>query len=341
MMPAPSAKTVAILAADYGAREVSSNNMASLDATELTLLWREQLVRSASASAPAAAPALPVATPPTKFHANYPRPPPRPAGHQLARDATGAVLAFFTMTVLNMVFAGAVFSTDALRAALGPGLRAATASTVAAGLLSLGAGRLPWVCAGPDLAYTPFLALVAARVADGVVVVTSSGGYAVEALDASSQRATFGVLCVLAMGGVGAGLGLSGRRRMLRLAEFLPLPSICGLLSGIGCLVLRLCVDLSAGGATPAARVAHFLPTLILGLFIFAVFKKGRHPAIVLPPLALGAGGLDRGRTRDLPFPTPLRRASRIRPDARKCRHTTFDGLPSRAQASTPRWPRR
>ena len=48
--------------------------------------------------------------------------------------------------------------------ALGAGLRATTISSVLAVLLYVARGRIPFVCAGPDLAYTPFLAVFAARV---------------------------------------------------------------------------------------------------------------------------------------------------------------------------------
>ena len=71
-------------------------------------------------------------TEPPPRHSNYPEPPPRPWYNQLVRDGTGCALAFFTMTVLNVVFVGACFATPALEAALGSGLRAAALSTVRA-----------------------------------------------------------------------------------------------------------------------------------------------------------------------------------------------------------------
>ena len=145
------------------------------------------------------------------------------------------------------------------------------------------------MCAGPDLAYTPFFTLAAERV--GAAVVFSRAGTERESsvafLDGAAQRSSFGAVCAVAVLAVGVALGLSGRLRFLRLAEVLPFPAICGLLSGVGCLVLRLCLSLSLSTKDGVLQnLLHFAPTAVLGGIIFSIFKLGYHPALLLPPLA-------------------------------------------------------
>ncbi|KAH8047586.1 secondary active sulfate transmembrane transporter [Aureococcus anophagefferens] len=74
-----------------------------------SFLWREQLVEPLPAAAHVRARAL-LKRPTTKPCASYPQPPPRKWWAQAPRDATGFLVAFFTEAVLNVVFAGAVFS---------------------------------------------------------------------------------------------------------------------------------------------------------------------------------------------------------------------------------------
>ena len=65
---------------------------------------------------------------------------------------------------------------------------------------------------------------------------------------------------------------------------------ICGLLSGVGCLVLRLCGSLSVsrdGGFLEDAL--HVAPTLLLGGVVFGIFKLRLHPALLAPPLAVAS----------------------------------------------------
>ena len=148
------------------------------------------------------------------------------------------------------------------------------------------------MCAGPDLAYTPFFTLAAERVGAAVVFSragTERGGgeSSVAFLDGAAQRSSFGAVCAIAVLAVGVALGLSGRLRFLRLAEVLPFPAICGLLSGVGCLVLRLCLSLSLSTKDGVLQnLLHFAPTAVLGGIIFSIFKLGYHPALLLPPLA-------------------------------------------------------
>ncbi|KAK7231701.1 sulfate transporter [Aureococcus anophagefferens] len=199
-----------------------------------SFLWREQLVEPLPAAAHVRARAL-LKRPTTKPCASYPQPPPRKWWAQAPRDATGFLVAFFTEAVLNVVFAGAVFSGA-------PALR----------------GDAPASSAAP--------------------------------LDAATQRATFQVLCAATVGFTGVALLLSSRLRCLRLAEVLPYPCICGLLSGVGCLVLRLCGSLSVSrGGGFLEDASHVAPTLLLGGVVFGIFKLRLHPALLAPPLAVAS----------------------------------------------------
>jgi len=192
--------------------------------------------------------------------------------NQLAVDFLAGFATFFIVGVMCISMATTIFSIESLQPHLGSGINMAALGVFVSGVALILLSKVPFMIGSPDLFLCPFFSVMANAM--------------LQINDQESQRATFFATLIVATTLTGLCLVLSGEFKLLRFSEFIPYPVVCGLLAGIGVLLIEMGIKLALPVLTLDC-VLGFLPGLVYGI-IDSFFKlQGLTPTKGLLPLTM------------------------------------------------------
>jgi len=194
--------------------------------------------------------------------------------NQFAIDFLAGFATFFVVGVMCISMATTIFCTDVLKPHLGSGINMAALGVFMSGLYLAFRSKVPYMIGSPDLFLCPFFQLMA----ESMKVIE----------DEDAQRATFFATVIVATLLTGTALILSGKFQLLRFSEFVPYPVVCGLLAGIGVLLIRMGLQLAVQNLNIDGLIC-LLPGLGFGVMDSLFKLYGVAPTKGTLPLTVGS----------------------------------------------------